>query len=394
MEKIGYLSLFSGIGGFEHGIETSNKKDILECIGYSEIDKYAKKIYKKHYPNHIDRGDATLIRTEDLPDFDFLVGGFPCQAFSHAGKRMGFDDTRGTLFFEISRILKDKKPKYFLLENVKGLLSHDSGRTFQRMLGILSSLGYHVQWQIYNSKNHGVPQERERLYIKGYLGSRSGQEVLSVLKDGRKTNANTNKSQIKKVGNVSPSNHYQGDVMSVEGLSPTLCARDWKGAKIISMIQVNDEKSHATRIYSTDGVSSTLMAEGGGWGGKTGLYQVDYPKNEEGEILLKNNTKQGYLPATAGDGVVLDFDNAKGRVQRQKTPTLTTSSNVGTVTSELLVRRLTPLECERLQAFPDNWTEYGCDGERISDTQRYRCCGNAVTTTVVRDILNEWEMIF
>lgn len=115
--------MFSGIGGFEYGLQQSKHK--FTIVGFSEIDKYAKSVYQKHYPNHTDYGDATTIKTEELPDFDFLVGGFPCQAFSIAGKRKGFDDTRGTLFFEIARILKDKRPRYFLLENVKGLLNHD-----------------------------------------------------------------------------------------------------------------------------------------------------------------------------------------------------------------------------------------------------------------------------
>ena len=119
-KTIKYFSMFSGIGGFEYGIEKANTQTDFECVGYSEIDKYAVSIYEKQYPNHINYGDATRIRTSELPDFDFLVGGFPCQAFSIAGKRRGFDDTRGTLFFEIARILKDKRPNYFLLENIKG----------------------------------------------------------------------------------------------------------------------------------------------------------------------------------------------------------------------------------------------------------------------------------
>ena len=142
--------MFSGIGGFEHGLEQSNYE--FENIGYSEIDKYAVSIYEKHYPNHTNYGDATKINTEDLPDFSFLVGGFPCQAFSIAGKRKGFADTRGTLFFEIARVLQDKRPTYFLLENVKGLLSHEGGRTLQRIFGVCDELGYDVSWAIYNSK--------------------------------------------------------------------------------------------------------------------------------------------------------------------------------------------------------------------------------------------------
>lgn len=180
MEEIKYLSLFSGIGGFEYGIQKANTNYNFKCIGFSEIDKYATQIYKKHYPNHPELGDVTKIRTEDLPDFDLLVGGFPCQAFSIAGQRRGFDDCRGTLFFEIARILKDKRPRYFLLENVRGLLSHNKGETFQRILEVLSDLGYNVKWQVLNSKDFGVPQRRERVFIKGYFGEECGGEVLLV----------------------------------------------------------------------------------------------------------------------------------------------------------------------------------------------------------------------
>ena len=169
--------MFSGIGGFEYGLQQSQHD--FECIGYSEIDKYAVSIYERHYPNHTNYGDATRINTEDLPDFEFLVGGFPCQAFSVAGKRRGFDDTRGTLFFEIARVLKDKRPRYFLLENVKGLLSHNKGETFQTILEVLSDLGYYVQWTVLNSKEW-VPQNRERIFIEGYLGRECGPEILSI----------------------------------------------------------------------------------------------------------------------------------------------------------------------------------------------------------------------
>ena len=141
--------------------------------------------WSKDY-THTPLGDITKVRTSDLPDFELLVGGFPCQAFSVAGKRGGFNDTRGTLFFEIARILKDKKPPYFLLENVKGLLSHDKGRTFKTILGVLSDLGYIVQWTLLNSADFQVPQRRERVFIEGYLGGGSAGEVLSVRRNCRK----------------------------------------------------------------------------------------------------------------------------------------------------------------------------------------------------------------
>lgn len=205
-----YLSLFSGIGGFELGIQQAyeelfnevelggcgQKKDDLEttlslpvsesdkrqyptCIGYSEIDKYAIQVYNKHF-KHKNYGDCTKIITSELPDFDLLVGGFPCQAFSIAGKRRGFDEARGTLFFDIARILADKKPRNFILENVKGLLSHDGGRTFTTIIRILSTMGYFVEWQVLNAKNFGVPQNRERVFIVGHLGGQPRRKVFPI----------------------------------------------------------------------------------------------------------------------------------------------------------------------------------------------------------------------
>ena len=165
------FSMFSGIGGFELGLREAGIEH--EVIGYSEIDKYAIQIYEKNFGKDIKNyGDATKIRGDELPDFDLLTAGFPCQPFSNAGKGLGFEDARGTLFFDICRILADKKPEYLVLENVRNVLAHDNGSTLQKMLGILSDLGYSVESELYNSKNHGVPQNRERIYITGHLGAR------------------------------------------------------------------------------------------------------------------------------------------------------------------------------------------------------------------------------
>ena len=150
-----------------------------ECVGHSEINKYAESIYQAHYGGY-NYGDANYIDTNELPEFNFLVGGFPCQSFSSAGYQMGFDDTRGTLFFEIARILKDKRPQYILLENVKNLLSHNGGNTFHKITQVLAELGYVLEWKIYNSKDYQTPQHRERIYIRGHLASigRSSQTAL------------------------------------------------------------------------------------------------------------------------------------------------------------------------------------------------------------------------
>ena len=177
-KKLKVFSMFTGIGGFELGLEKSNIEH--ELIGYSEIDIYAIKIFEKHFPEIKNYGNATNIQGNEIKDFDLLVGGFPCQSFSLAGKRKGFDDTRGTLFFDIARILSIKKPKFLVLENVKGLLSHDNGETLSRILTILSKLEYQVEYRVLNSKDYGVPQNRERIFITGYFGGSSGSKILRV----------------------------------------------------------------------------------------------------------------------------------------------------------------------------------------------------------------------
>lgn len=200
---IRFFDMFAGIGGFRSGLEAIGG---FECVGYCEIDKYAKQAYEAMYDTggELYFDDARKIVPEQLPDFDLLVGGFPCQSFSIAGARKGFEDTRGTLFFEIARISAVKKPKYLFLENVPGLLNHDSGKTFETILNTLNTgspksiklfgerrcsiacefltasgwkrvstvctdEGYDVCWQILNSKNFGVPQSRNRVFIIGYL---------------------------------------------------------------------------------------------------------------------------------------------------------------------------------------------------------------------------------
>ena len=290
---IRYFSLFSGIGGFELGIQQANKSRVqmaepsreecnilgqgnnenltkrdagVFCIGFSEIDKYAIQIYKNHF-NHREYGNVREINWNNVEDFELLVGGFPCQAFSTAGKRRGFDDTRGTLFFEIARVAQEKQPRLLLLENVKGLLSHDKGRTFGIILNTLDELGYDLQWQVLNSKNFGVPQNRERVFIVGHFRGTSRPQIFPFRESNRAV-----------VQMEQP----------IQTITKCLCAR-----------------------------------------GQSDLHG--------GLQLIRQEN----------------------------------------------IRRLTPIECERLQGFPNNWTE------GVSDTQRYRCLGNAVTVNVIEAIIEK-----
>lgn len=299
-----YFSMFSGIGGFEYGIIKAYMRAYgegirhTECVGYSEIDKYADQIYQQHFGGK-NYGDATKINPKDLPDFDLLVGGFPCQAFSVAGKRLGFDDTRGTLFFDIARILAEKRPRHLVLENVKGLLSHDSGKTFQTILGVLADLGYGVEWQVLNSKDFGVPQNRERVFIVGHLGGIGRRKVFPITHSDTKTK------------------------------SGRITATQWRRTELGKEFRRNAQRN---------GKDQTPF---------NGKYR---------ELVEKPNSPIGTVTSQA-----IAKDSLLSHGYR--------------------VRRLTPTECERLQGFPDGWTE------GLSDTQRYKCLGNAVTTNVVAAVV-------
>ena len=215
--------MFAGIGGFRSGL--SKFGDFFMPVGFCEIDPYARKAYEAIYDTkgELFFEDARTIVPEELPDIDLICGGFPCQSFSIAGKRGGFEDARGTLFFEIARIARVKRPKYLLLENVPGLLSHDSGRTFATILGTLSELGYDVAWQVLNSADFGVPQSRKRVFLVCCLGEECTGEILSFTDSNPKT-------IVQKLGG------RQGD-----------------------------------RIYGQEGLSCTLTSSAGGFAGNTGL---------------------------------------------------------------------------------------------------------------------------
>lgn len=190
-KSVKFIDLFAGIGGIRKGFELACSELGIktECVLTSEIKPYAIDVLKQNHPNEIINGDITKIESSEIPDFDFLLGGFPCQAFSAAGKRLGFADTRGTLFFEVERILRDKKPKGFILENVEGLVNHDKknpkdkiGKTLSTILEHLSALGYKVNWRVLNAKDFGVPQDRKRIYITGTFTESPDLKNFDVIK--------------------------------------------------------------------------------------------------------------------------------------------------------------------------------------------------------------------
>lgn len=366
--------MFAGIGGFRAGLTRAGG---FQCVGHCEIDKYADASYRaihdirkeeQYYP------DARTIDPNDLPDFDLLCGGFPCQAFSLAGRRKGFKDARGTLFFEIARLAEAKRPAYLLLENVPGLLNHDGGRTFAAILTTLYDLGYHVEWSVLNSKHFGVPQSRRRVFLICYLDPRCAGKILPVF-----------------------------------------------GTDAKALIQVVGGPQ-GSRVYDSEGVACTQTAGAGGMGGKTGLYLVNGDKitaafvdlcaghprqtgqarcitarygqttlsnhkaERSGVLLIREDTKAGYKAAAPGDTVNLRFASTlqRGRVGRDMAHTLETSNSQGIVERGGRIRRLMPRECLRLQGFEDSQIDKIL--AITSDAQAYKQAGNCVTVNVIEAI--------
>ena len=248
-----YYDLFEGIGGFRLGMDRAGH----ECVGGCEIDEFARQVYAKHFGT-AGSGDVTKLDPKNIyefPDFDCLCAGFPCQAFSIAGRRLGFEESRGTLFYEIARIAKQKRPRLLFLENVKGLLSHNRGKTFAVILSTLDELGYDVQGQVLNSK-YWVPQNRERIFIIGHLRGTPRPEVFPL---GTFPPEAERKSQDRQISTAIDSNYWKGI--------------DNHGQRtIIKLGKINDGDSG--RVLDPQGIAQCLKAVGGGHGAKTGLYAI------------------------------------------------------------------------------------------------------------------------
>ena len=465
-----FIDLFSGIGGFRSALELNGH----ECIAYSEVDKFAKQSYQAIYntEDEIDLGDITKISEEYLSHFkqenDIVVGGSPCQSFSLAGSRKGFEDTRGTLFFEYAKVVKETQPKYFLFENVKGMLSHDKGNTIRVVLETFDQLGYYIDFNVFNSKYYDVPQNRERIYIVGkrkdlvdspkyqekVKGKKKLEEVhnwavdnisyvkllpklktevttrlIDVLEDEVDEKYYLSEEKTKKLtldndlgGKLNMYDYNERDrVHSVNKVSPTLNTmqggdRQPKVA-VIGNTSNTGYKSHD--VHDTDGLSPTVAAR-------------DYkgPK----QIAVREATKQGYAIAEQGDSVNVTYPDSKtrrGRVGKQIAQTLQagevnqgvvmedknirftddgfhthrndkkkssiqgthvtykegkthalTSNHVPMTLNNLRIRKLTPLECWRLQSFTDEQF-YKAKDSGVSNSQLYKQAGNAVTVNVV-----------
>jgi len=371
-----FLDFFSGVGGFRHGLELAGMK----CIGFCEKDKFARKSYEAMYDTKGEwfHDDITTIDPTRLPKADLWCAGSPCQNVSIAGKRAGLYGERSGLFFTFVELIKSQKeedkPEWVLLENVKGLLSSGGGRDYLDYLSILDESGYDLEWQVFNSKDYGVPQNRERIYTIGHLRRKGRRQVLPISRES--------------------SSHLKQLVGGMQSY----------------------------RVYDPSGIATTLVGEGGGLGAKTGLYLIDQsltePKlTEEARcitarytagatkrtamnsgvlevqpiltqgIKVRNGTKQGYQLAVVGDSVDLSYPSSltrRARVGRGIAHNLSCSCQMGAVVWNgrvVKIRRLTPKECFRLQGFSDDLFEKAKAVN--SDAQLYKQAGNGVTVPVV-----------
>ncbi|MBR4027129.1 MAG: DNA (cytosine-5-)-methyltransferase [Lachnospiraceae bacterium] len=342
------VSLFSGIGGFEVGIRNSNL--IGEVVFASEIDKHATASYLSNFKNNHLNGDITKIDEKDIPNHDLLVAGFPCQAFSIAGRQKGFQDTRGTLFFDVARILKEKQPKYFLLENVKNLVSHDSGNTFKIIIQTLNEIGYTIDFTILNSLEAGLPQNRERTYIVGILNG----DVKERIFDKRNKKINELKSNLK----------YQGfDFFNSLFF-------DNPKQYIIDILEDTKEK----RYLITNENVVKYLAEHHYLEDKHGVDKIvklfDLPRDVWNDLERQRRVYSVYGIAPT---ILARSDTAKIYIQNE---------------NETYIRKFTPRENFRLQGFDDTFIEN--IEKTVSITQQYKQAGNAVSPPVITGIINHF----
>lgn len=366
-----FVDFFAGIGGIRLGLEQAGHK----CVGFCEFDKYARTAYKAMYDTEgeWENHDVRTVKPYDVPAADLWCFGFPCQDISVAGKQKGLQEgERSGLFYEIMRLLagrrQEDRPQWLLVENVKNLLSIGNGFDFARLLCEVGGHGYSLQWDTLNSKDYGVPQNRERVFIVCYLGDISGREVFP--------------------------------------LRPT------DGENPCELNEITQGIADAQRIYDGGGLARTLKGESGGQGGKTGLYAVKVlkPYGSTGGtcgLSITENETGVAAPCAARDykGISRNKGNAvicavltpdRGekrqngrRIKEPGEPSFTLTAQgrhgVALLDKNIRIRRLTPRECWRLQGFPDEYFDKA-RAAGISDTQLYKQAGNGVTVNVARAI--------
>ena len=412
-----FIDMFAGIGGFRSGLEKAGH----QCVGYVEWDKYARKSYQAIYDT---KGEYTAhdikeVKGIELPEADIWTFGSPCQDISIAGKQKGIvKGGRSSMFFEVIRCLKERiggektLPSILIMENVKALLSSNGGWDFARVLIEMDKVGYDVEWAVLNSSDV-VPQNRERIYIIGHLRGKSTRQVFPIRRQG--TDLARSNPKIGVVGNTSSTDYKSQNVISSNGISPTLTATDYKHPKQVAVRQVGNvvkQKGFSNpqrgRIYSANGISPTLnTVQGGGLEPKVLIERPLKGFTKNGwhfeQNVFSTNSIAATLKAAGGSGnipkiayrpcLTPDRINKRQNGRRFKNCedpafTLTSQDRHGVLIESdraLAIRKLTPKECWRLQGFSDKQFEKAKKAG-VSNSQLYKQAGNAVTVDVIEQI--------
>jgi DNA (cytosine-5)-methyltransferase 1 len=395
LQEINQLDLFSGIGGFHLGFERAGYK---VNSYFSEVDKHAVAVYKNQFKDSTYVGSVTDVRGEDLPRIDLITFGSPCQDFSLAGKRKGMEGERSSLITEAIRLVHECRPRVFIWENVKGTFSSNNGADFWAIIQAFANIGnYRLEWQLLNT-SWFLPQNRERIYLVGYSTTPRG-DWRGVFPIGENVRENTAKRTV---------GYEIGDFRNDEGWRPrkdnncpTLAARAREDGSGQPLLKVKSATSKGYEV-ATEGDSINLSQPNS----ETRRGRVGKGKAQTLETSCNQAVLEPIIGAIRGRNPENPNDNSKGIEYKQRfeynkkgTANALTSDVTMNMVQETSyrIRRLTPIECERLQGFPDNHTEYGnYDGEvkKMSNTQRYKQCGNAVTVDVVQAIANKLHPLF
>lgn len=401
-----FLDLFAGIGGFRLGMEQAGH----ECVGYVEWDKFARASYKAIHNTEGEwtAHDITTVRASDIPRANIWCFGFPCQDISVAGKQKGFTGNRSSLFFTVTRLIRDleeeNRPEFLLIENVKNLLSINGGWDFAKLQIELDEIGYDCEWDVLNSKEV-VPQNRERVFIVGHLRGKRTRKVFPITRESEQTNST---NVIKVVGNTSDTGYRSHNVLDPTGLSTTLMSRDYKGPKQIAIKQVgniSDSDSfggnpQTGRVYDPAGVSPALNTMGGG-GREPKITVIDDQGRKNKKVIQTDISptlraqSHGNDPKVVVPVITPDRMNKRQNGRRFKENgdpafTLNTQDRYGFYDG-LRIRKLTPKECWRLQGFPDYAFDRAVGVN--SNSQLYKQAGNSVTVPVIYEIAKNLELL-
>lgn len=361
-----YGSGFSGIGGFEFGIESVLPN--AECLFYSEIEPFAVKSYNLLLPHHAQKalGDITKIDEKKLPNIDFLVGGFPCQAFSIAGRQLGFLDTRGTLFFELARIAKEKRPKMLLFENVKALITHDDYKTLQVILKTLNEIGYYVQYNVLNSRFYGVPQNRERIFILAVRKDLVEQGQWVIPKRVNKVQIAEKTYEVIKQPTVLDKSYK----LSKENEIETFLFEWPEGQEPVDIKTIEDTNN--IHYFTLERQKRMLYGNEEFWN-----ELIDTLEEDESVFIKFNKERILRLTDTSNCITARDY---KGPSKQEMTGV------AKKVNGQILIRPLNEVESYRLQGYSNDQIKLLKDN-KVSRTQMIKQAGNAVTINVIAAIM-------